>query len=87
MGNTSPKNRLFPQFTILYIRGNPKIRFKIDTFMIYALIVTMDATPLPEQTKIFKNTFKRTIGNRDYHPFTFMKKTQEVSFFGQKEHF
>ncbi|CAM2729806.1 unnamed protein product, partial [Rotaria socialis] len=39
---------------VLYIRGNPKIRFKIATFMIYALIVTTDATPLPEQTKFSK---------------------------------
>ena len=36
----------------------------------------------PKQTKILKNAFKRTIGNRDCDLFTVTKKAFENSFIG-----
>lgn len=37
--------------------------------------------------KIFKNTFKRTIGNHDHHPFTFMKKRKKHRFLDKNSTF
>ena len=37
---------------------------------------------VPSQTKISKNAFKRTNGNRDCEPLTLVKKTHENAFIG-----
>ncbi len=36
----------------------------------------------PKQTKILKNAFKRTNGNRDCRPLTLIKKAHENAFIG-----
>ena len=42
---------------------------------------------IPKQTNIWKNVFKRSIGNADCESLTLINKTQETRFFTQNFHF
>ncbi len=44
--------------------------------------VQIDELYPPKQTKILKNAFKRTNGNRNYRSLTLIKKTHENAFIG-----
>ena len=44
-------------------------------------ISLLENSIIPKQTKILKNAFKRTNGNRDCEPFTLIIKTPETPFF------